>query len=261
MESRPGVDAGPADAAIGRAVHHVLANGETATAFVHCCHVNTATALQVACDLDVTDEAGVELHSRPGGAVVGVNDIQCTAPDGEIVVGNVHPPPEWADRVVIDPHALAVIAGAAVGTRTRGPGDTVSGCPEPDALPAAACRQIAGEPHPEASVVDDNRIAVVSAVAGAERTRVKPGEAGSVVGRIRQALKTAGRPWRGIVIDDPGVVRAAPLHAFRFGDARVTVRFGDDNINVGASDERRLRQQRLDQFGQGAARSVLGSGR
>ena len=59
----PSVDARPSDAAVGRAVHDVLAGGQAAAALVHRRHVNPATALQVACDLDVADEAGVELDA------------------------------------------------------------------------------------------------------------------------------------------------------------------------------------------------------
>ena len=150
MEGRPGVDAGPSDAAVGRAVHHVLPGGQATAAFVHRRHVNPATALQVAGDLDVAEEAGVEWTGRPSGAVVGVDDVECAAVDGEVVVGDIHPPVEGAGRVVVDPHALAVVADAVVGARSGSPGNAVRRGPEADALAAAAGRQVAGEPHTQA---------------------------------------------------------------------------------------------------------------
>src|SRR2546421_7415403 len=55
LECRPHVYARPADSAVGRAVHDVLPGGQAATALAHRRHVNPATALQVAGDLDVAD--------------------------------------------------------------------------------------------------------------------------------------------------------------------------------------------------------------
>src|SRR6266478_9298078 len=130
LQRRAYVYTRPANTAVGRAVHHVLARGQAATALVHRCHVNPATALQVARDLNVADEAGVELDSGPGGAVVGVDDVECAAPDVEVVVGNVHPPVEGAGRVVVHPHALAVIAAAVVSARAGCPSDAVGGGPQ-----------------------------------------------------------------------------------------------------------------------------------
>src|ERR1700746_75900 len=95
LERRAHVHTRPTDAAVSRAVHDVLPGGQAAAAFVHRRYVNAATALQVTRNLDVANEAGVELHLRPSGAVVGVDDVECAAIDSEIVVGNVHPPVEW----------------------------------------------------------------------------------------------------------------------------------------------------------------------
>src|SRR5438876_5183139 len=99
LERRAYVYTRPANTAVSRAVHHVLARGQAATALVHRCHVNPATALQIAGDLDVADEAGVKLDSGPGGAVVGVDDVEGAAPNVEVIVGNVHPPVEWAGQI------------------------------------------------------------------------------------------------------------------------------------------------------------------
>src|SRR5262249_41971207 len=89
--ARAGVDAAvPGHATVGRAVDFIDAGGQAAAAFVHRRHINIPTALQVAGDLDVTDEAGVELDAGPIGAVVGVGAEEGAAADGEIVVGDVH---------------------------------------------------------------------------------------------------------------------------------------------------------------------------
>jgi|SRR5262249_3021813 len=103
LEARAGVDAGPANAAVGRPVHDVLAGRQTTAAFVHRRLVNPGTALQVAGDLDVANEAGDELHLRPGGAVVGVDDVSRATADIIVVVRNVHPAVEGVNRVVVHP--------------------------------------------------------------------------------------------------------------------------------------------------------------
>src|SRR5439155_15812207 len=106
-------------------------------------------------------EAGVKLDSGPGGAVVGVDDVEGAAPNVEVIVGNVHPPVEWAGQIVVHPHALAVIRAAVVRARAGCPGDAVGGGPQADALAAAAGRQVAGEPHAQARVVHHDRVAEV----------------------------------------------------------------------------------------------------
>ena len=126
LQRRAHVYTRPTDAAVGRAVHHVLADGQATATFVHRRNVNPATALQVAGDLDVPDKARVELDGSPNGAVVGVGAVEGAVVDGEIVVGNVHPPVEGAGRVVVHPHALAVIRGAVVCACTGGPSDAIS---------------------------------------------------------------------------------------------------------------------------------------
>src|SRR6476660_7971281 len=82
LQRRTHIYTGPADAAVGRAVHHILAGGQAAATLVHRRYVNPATALQVAGDLDVADKTGVELHDGPSGAVVGVDDVECAVIDG-----------------------------------------------------------------------------------------------------------------------------------------------------------------------------------
>src|SRR5262249_55245287 len=104
LQCRAYVYTRPAHTAVARAVHHVLARGQAATALVHRCHVNPATSLRVASDLDITDETGVELHGVPGGAVIGVNYIQRAAPDVEVVIGYIHPTVDRAGQVVVPPH-------------------------------------------------------------------------------------------------------------------------------------------------------------
>ncbi|PYL10506.1 MAG: hypothetical protein DME33_00555 [Verrucomicrobia bacterium] len=207
--------------------------------------------MQVASDLDVADEAGIELHLRPCGAVIGVGDVESAAPNVEVVIGDIHPPVEGADRVVIDPHALAVITAAVMRARPGGPSDAVGGGPEADALPATASRQIAGEPHAQARVVHHDRVAVVGAVAGAEGLASVPGRA--VIGRIRKTGVAAARCAAVVVADDPGVVRASPFHGLRLGHFGIAA-VREDDINVGAADEQGCRQQIVDQSGEcGAA--------
>ena len=181
-EWRPGGAAGPGDAAVGRAKHFVLPDGQAPASLEHRRHVNAPTALQVPGDLDVADKGYVDLRQRPSGAVIRVDHVQRAVVDGEIVVGNVHPPVEGAGRVVVHPHTLAVVVGAAVGTGPGAPGDAVSGRPKADALTAAAGRQVAGEPHAQARVVHHDRVAEVSPVAGTKRLASVPG--GPVISRV-----------------------------------------------------------------------------
>jgi hypothetical protein len=125
LKARPGVGARPSDTTIGRAVHDILAEGETAAALVHRRYVNTATALQVTGDLNIADEGSIELHRRPSGAVIRVRDVQCAAPHTDVVVRDVHSPVEGTGCVVIHPHTLAIIIGAVVRARASGPGDAI----------------------------------------------------------------------------------------------------------------------------------------
>ena len=246
LERRASVGAAPADAAVRRTVHHVLPGAQAAAAFVHCRHVNPATALQVAGDLDVADEAGVEWYQVPSSTVIGVDHIQCAAPNVEIVVGDIHPPVEGAARVVVHPHALAVIAAAAVSADSGGPSDAVRRGPEANALAAAAGRQVAGKPHAQARVVHHDRVAKVGAMAHAKRLPGVPGN--PVISRVGKATVADAGTAAVIVVDDPGVIGATPFHALRlrhFG--RRAVR--EDDVHVGAADEQRLWQQALDQPG------------
>ncbi len=206
--------------------------------------------MRVAGDLDVADEAGIKLDRSPGGTVVGVHDVEGAAPDVKVVVGDVHPPVERAGRIVVHPHALTVILAAVVGARAGSPGDAVGGCPEADALAAAASRQVAGEPRVQRGIVHHDGVAEVGALAGAEGLASMPSRA--VIGRIRQAAVTAARSATVVVVDDPGVVGPAPFHALRLGYfGKAAVR--QDDIYVGAADEQGRRQQTVDQFGECAA--------
>jgi hypothetical protein len=164
--------------------------------------------LHVASDLDVADEAGVQWHLVPNGAVIGVEYIQRAASNVEIVERDVHPPVEGAARVVVHPHARAIKATAAGRTGVGGPGDTVGGGPETDALAAAAPRQVAGEPLAQARVVHHDRVTKVSAVAGAQRLAGVPRS--SVIGRVGETGVANARSAAVVVVDDPGVVGPAP---------------------------------------------------
>ncbi|PYL51361.1 MAG: hypothetical protein DMF33_10810 [Verrucomicrobia bacterium] len=251
MEGRASVAAGPADAAVGRAVHHILARGQAAAALVHRRHVNPATALQVAGDLDVADEAGVELDSGPGGAVVRVGDVEGAAANVKVVIGNVHSSVEGAGRVVIHPHRLTVVIPAVVGACAGAPSDAVGGGPQADALAATAGRKVAGEPHAQARIVHHYRVAEVGAVAATQRLAGVP--RGPIIGRIREAAVTAARSAAVVVVDDPGVVGAAPFHALRLGHFGIGG-IREDNIYVGAADEQRRRQQVLDKLREALSR-------
>ena len=208
LEARPRVAAAPSDAAVGGAVHDILASGQTASALIHRRLVNVATALQVAGDLDVADEAAVELDATPGGAVIGVSDVEGAAANVKVVVGDVHPPVMRAGWVVVHPHALAVIRPAAMRAGPCGPSDTVGRGPQADALAAAAGCQVARKPHVQLRVVHHVRVTEVGAVTGAEGLAGVPG--GPIIGRVGQAAEAAARSATVVVVDNPGVVRAAP---------------------------------------------------
>ena len=92
----------PSGTAVCRAVHHVLAARQPAALLVHRRHVDPATALQVAGDLHVAREGGGECYRRrPGSAVVGVDYLQCSTANREVVKGHVHAPVVGAGRVVV----------------------------------------------------------------------------------------------------------------------------------------------------------------
>src|SRR5262249_42813691 len=182
---------------------------------VHRRHIYPATALQVAGDLNVADEAGLERDGGgPNGAVIGVNYLQRPAADGEIVKGYVHAPEMGAGRVVVHPHRLAVAGAAAKVRRARAgnPGNAVKRGPQADALAAAARRQVTSEPHAQGLVVYHDRVAEVGAVAGAELLALVPGSA--AVARIGDAAVARARSAAVVVVDHAGV-GVAPFHALR----------------------------------------------
>src|SRR5262249_42544102 len=185
-ERRADGGAGPGHAAVYRAEHHVLARRQAAALLVHRRHIHPATALQVAGELDVADEAALEGDGAgPSGTVIGVNYVQRPAADGEVVKGYVHAPEEWAGRVVVHPHALAV-AGATAEVdcaRSGGPGNAVRRGPQAHALAAAAGRQVASEPHVQVLIEHHDRVTEVGTVTGAEGLARMPGHA--AIGRIR----------------------------------------------------------------------------
>src|SRR6202795_2557238 len=122
-DARPGkagavVGVGPGVAAVGGSEDEVdVGVGEATAAFVHGGDVHVACG-QVTGDLDITDEGsagGNLLHVGPSRAVVSrVAEEEGAAPDSEVVPGNVHPPIEWATRVVVGPTRLAVVARTGV---------------------------------------------------------------------------------------------------------------------------------------------------
>src|ERR1700682_5150437 len=130
-----GVGVDPGVAAVGGSEHEVVVGvGEATAAFVHAGDVHVACG-QVTGDLDIADEgsAGGNLSRvGPSPAVVGgVAEEEGAAPDSEVVPGNVHPPKEWATRVVVGPARLAVVLAAGVNAvmdpagRVRGIGGLV----------------------------------------------------------------------------------------------------------------------------------------
>ncbi|PYI48437.1 MAG: hypothetical protein DMF11_03520 [Verrucomicrobia bacterium] len=214
--------------------------------------------MQVAGNLDVADEAGVELRLRPCGAVVGVSDIECAAPDVEVIVGNVHPPVEGAGRVVVHPHRLAVVAAAVVRAGAGGPSDAVGRGPHANALAAAAGRQVAREPDAQARIVHHDGVAVVGAVAGAEGLARLP--CGSVIGRVGETGVAAAGSAAVVVVDDPGIVRSAPFHALRLSHLGICA-VRKHNIYVGAADEQRRGQQVLNPLGEPVTGELAALGR
>ena len=139
-----------------------------------------------------------------------------------------------AGRVIVHPHRLAIAAAGVVRARAGSPGDAVGRCPQAHTLAAAAGRQIAGEPHAQVRVVHDDRVAEVGAMPATKRLTGVPGN--PVIGRVGEAAVAAARSAAVVVVDDPGVVGAAPFHALRLGHfGKAAVR--EDNINVGAADE------------------------
>ena len=88
---------------------------------------------------------------------------------------------------------------------------------------------------PERGVVDYDRIAEVGAVAGAKGLAFMPGD--PVIGRVGEAgVATAGGAAV-VVVDDAGVVGAAPFHALRLGHFGISYRFWNDDINIAAADK------------------------
>src|SRR5262249_45056762 len=150
--------------------------------------------------------------------VVGVDDVKRATVDCIVVIGNVHPTVEGARRVVVHPHTLTVVAGAVVGAGPRGPSDAIRRRPHADALTATAGRQVASEPQTQARVVYDDRIPKVGAVAGAQRLAGVP--CGPVIGRVREAGVATARSATVVVVNDPGIIGAAPFHALRLGHFR-----------------------------------------
>src|SRR5436190_13808975 len=151
-KARAGVGVGPGVAAVGGSVDEVhVGVGEATAAFVHAGDVDVACG-QVTGDLDVADEgsAGGDLSLvGPSRSVVsGVADEEALA-SIEVVPGNVHPPKEWATRVVVGPARLAVVVAAGVNAGIMGPASRVrgiGGLVPAEALTAAALVEPDREP-------------------------------------------------------------------------------------------------------------------
>src|SRR5450432_2129926 len=169
-DARPGKDGagvgvGPGVAAVGGSEDEVVVVvGEATAAFVHAGDVHVACG-QVTGDLDIADEgsAGGNLSRvGPSRAIVGgIADEEGAAPDTEVVPGNVHPPIEWAARVVVGTAGLAVVLGvvvnAIVGPASRVHG--IGGLVPAEALTAAARVEPDGEPGSGWAVVQNNGVA------------------------------------------------------------------------------------------------------
>src|SRR5438552_10548566 len=114
-----GVGVAPGVAAIGGFVDEVVVVvGEATAAFVHAGDVDVACG-QVAGDLDIADEGSSAVgnlsRGRPSRAIVGREaEGEGAVPDSVVIPGNVHPPIEWATRVVVGPARLTVVEGAGV---------------------------------------------------------------------------------------------------------------------------------------------------
>src|SRR6266511_5121809 len=156
----------------------------------------------------------------PGGAaVVGVGDTDLLVL-AEVVPGDVHAPVVGAGRAVVDPARLAVVAAAAVDAGAGRPGDAVYRHPGSQPAPAAAGGDEDGDPLRVGLVVDDHRVAVAGAVAGAERPRGQEVPGDPVVGRVGAARIAAGRQ-RGVVVGDDDRVALGPGLGLGLGHVRV----------------------------------------
>src|SRR6266436_1792550 len=90
--------------------------GETTAVFVHGGDVNYSVARHVTGDLDVPDEAAVQLTKiGPSQAVIGgIADTQGTTTNSEVVPGNVHPPVERRGWIIVGPTRFTVGRGLVI---------------------------------------------------------------------------------------------------------------------------------------------------
>ena len=114
-----------------------------------------------------------------------------------------------------------------------------------DALAAAAGCQVASKPHVQVLVVNHDGVTEVCAVAGAEGLACVP--SGPPVGGVGEAAVAARRCAAVVVIDDAGVIGAAPFHGLRLCHVGIAS-IRDDDIYVGTADEQRRWQQFLDKL-------------
>src|SRR5580704_12838099 len=230
IEARTHRGRSPCHAAIDGAEHDVLTAAESTAALIHASHENRAgiTSARRRCanrrarDLNVADK-GIRVadgHRGPGGAVVGVHQLQRTNADLVVAEGDVHAAILLAVRVVIDPQGLTVVSSAVVRAGTCGPVDAVGRGPQTDTLTAATGGKVAGKPLVELRIEDDDRIAVVGSVSISKRGRKDLGEGGATVGGVGSARIVVTVVI--VVVDNDYVFgRAGALvhHAFALGAA------------------------------------------
>src|SRR5439155_27124222 len=92
----------------------------------------------------------------------------------EVVPGDVHVPVERARGVVVDGHRLTVVVAAAVDARPDRPARAVRRRPAAEAEATATAGELACDELSELLVVDDDRVAEVVAMSGAERIHSRP---------------------------------------------------------------------------------------
>src|SRR5262249_5910672 len=180
-KGRAHLDLGPSRTAVGRAVHEVGAIVSAAVPLVHPGDEDAAVA-GAAGQLHIPDEAGAEKRRRrPRRAIVRPGDRETSTRD-EVVKGDIHAAVERAVWVVVYPHGVAIVSEPCMGAGARGPRLAICGCPEANALAAAAADEIAGEPQTQFRVEQEDRITKVVAMAGGQWRRQNASECRAPVG-------------------------------------------------------------------------------
>src|ERR1044071_1278991 len=211
-KARTSIGVGPGVAAVSGSVNEIaIGVGEATAAFVHAGDVNIARS-KVAGDLDITDEGSASRNlSRvsPSHAIIGgIAEEEGTRCNIEVVPGNVHPPIEWATRVIVGPTRLPVVLTVAVnaimGPASRAHG--ISGLVPTKALTAAATVKPDGEPCSGRAVVQNNGVAKGIGKGALVAGRSDAGEGVSPIGGDRYTGEIAGGGASRIVVRDDDLV-------------------------------------------------------